>query len=234
MVQRIVISQSSHCASQTVILQLICHYCDLTPILCSQYKPIINIKRWSPIHQSPCCSILVCSAHIRLLHCHLLVHFESNRLQLMFRKRRKKDFNFLLLTRCKLCSHNHGSGVTAFWETFALQVLLETADVYLWQHDFSQDFYIHCIPPSSHFFEFPQWYWWMQCYNMFLIEYTSCILLHWCHYPDSHDITSELLLFSGEEAKDCRAPQTWHSRGLWGSSTGEHPLRRPLKIKIGV
>lgn len=159
-------------------------------------------------------------------------------------KEEKKDFDFLLLTHCKLCSHNYVSGVTAFWETFALQVLLETADVYLWQHDFSQDFYIHCIAPSSHFVEFPQWYCWMQCYSMFLIEYTSCILLHWCHYPGSHDITvsCSYSLERRPKTAERHRPGMWgacevppqESILLWGISTGEHPLRRPLKIKVGV
>lgn len=186
----------------------------------------------------------MCSAHVRLLRCHLPVHFESNRLRLMFRKRRKKRFWLLVADALQVVLPQLCIWCDCFWETFALQVLLETAAVYLWQHDFSQDFYIHCIAPSSHFVEFPQWYCWMQCYSMFLIEYTSCILLHWCHYPGSHDITvsCSYSLERRPKTAERHRPGMWgacevppqESILLWGISTGEHPLRRPLKIKVGV
>lgn len=171
----------------------------------------------------------MCSAHIRLLRCHLLVHFESNRLQLMFRKRRKKRLWLLVadaLQPCVWCDcflrniwiagSSRGGRcvfVTAWLQSRLFYSLHTSFQPLLWVPSVVLlDAMLQHVLDRVH-----------------ILHSTALVSLPWLAWYHS-----ELLLFSGEEAKDCRAPRTWHVRGLWGSSTGEHSLRRPPKIKVSV
>lgn len=176
----------------------------------------------------------MCSAHIRLLRCHLLVHFGSNRLQLMFRKRRTKRLWLLVADAMQVVLPQLCVWCDCFWRNICIAGSSRDGNgvfVTAWLqsrllHSLHISFQSLRWVPSVVLLDVMLQY---VCDRVLILHSAALVSLPWLAW-----YYSELLLFSGEEAKDCRAPQTWLVRSLWGSSTGEHPLRRPLKIKVAV